>query len=447
MSKKKKNRERITRESYEARRYEPVPNYKAEEQVARLDNDLVRLNEDYENNKDEIIKVQGELINRLKRVLSRLDEMYRQQLDSLMEELQRTRAEVNILEPRIRSVEERTTVLAQEVNNNTTRLNNLIAQINEEKARTQRLTTSACNAAISEFNEMASDPIYSKFCYNDMKGVEFGISKFNEQDLSVYAKYAIAVSVLCSLAKIKSVSEAEWNKFIPAYESLKTEVDAFIQDVEKSREVTLEAWPGKEINLDFWTENGYTALCGNLQQFDSRVKAGKNARGYHIADVKMDSKTLQVFDKQLQTMVENAKARADHSLCREEAGKDAMKYLENLGFEKSICQFEGDDERRPYVLEAIRYCDEWKVTLVFASDNQERRANCLILHNHFIDPNVNAEFVTYITAMLQKDCHIQCMMPNEQSFMGVSYVEEALKPNGYLNESIQLLVNNHNYSN
>lgn len=442
MSKKKRNREHITRESFERNRYEPLPNYKADEQVARLDNVLVQLEADYDNNKDEIIKTQENLINRLQIVLSELDEQYRNQLDSLNEELQKTRTKVSTFVHRIQSIEETTDALIQEVNNNTTRLNELITQINEEKERTRQLAILACNSAIDGFNEMLSNPIYFKFCYYKIKSIELSISKINESGLSEDARYAIAVSVLGTLAEIRSLSEIEWNKFNPVYESLRKEANEFRMKMDNCRKVTLEEWANIEIDIDFWTENGYTTLSENFKRFQDRIEVGRNAQGYNTPEVKLDSKTLNVFDKQLLTMVTKAKEKATHSLRRKEAGEDSLAFLESHDFIKKTCQFESEDERRPYILEAVHRFDEWKVTLVFATDNQERWANCLVLHNGFIDPNAYAEFVNILISALQREYRIQCMIPNKQIYIDVNYDEEVLTTDGTLNEKIRNILYN-----
>lgn len=442
MSNRKK---RLTRESYEEGRYEPLPYYKADEQIARLNNDLDRLNTEYENNKDEIIGIQKELIDRYNLVLSQLDEAYRQQLDCLIEEQEKTRSEVSRIKLEISSLEERTNVLAQEVNDNTIRLNEFIEQINKERERTRQLAISACNAAVDKFNEMVSNPIYLKFCYYKIKGVGFSLSKLNEPNMPIDTQYAIALNVLSRLVEIKSLSEVEWDKFIPAYESLHKEIDIFKQKLDKCREVILEDYPDNEIDLDFWSDNGYTTLFENTKRFVNRIESGRDAHGYLVPEVKLDNKMLQMFDSQLQTMVANAKEKARHSFRREEAGTDSLHRLKDYGFEKSICQFESGDERRPYVVEMVRKSDEWKVTLVFASEIQDRRAHCIIMHNNFIDPNMYMEFVTNIVTTLQNDCHLQCIMPDGYALMDTNYNydEDVLKTDGNLNDKIQLIINNH----
>lgn len=435
MSKKKKR----TRDYYEEGRDPDYSNWKSDNRARQLREDKTRLQKEVNINASQIIDIQDELIRRYEYLLDQMTERftsqenyYQQLIKQKLDEYEKLK---NNIEQRIVILENQVEIIQQEVNSNTERLNNLIDELNKEKRRVSRLARKACNDAITVFNELSANKIYIKMCYYRMINVEHSISIFSEPDLAKEALYAVAIDTLGTLAEIKALADLEWNKFLPAYVALQDELKDFENLLKKSKEIPLDEWPDIIIDTDFWTGDLYTELCKRAQQLIQRISVGKYAKEYMCSDIKQDSDNLKMLRDELEQVTAQAKRKASQARNRHDAGVQVLKYLMSQGFSESISQFEENDERRSYVIEAIRFIDERKITLVFTPDTFAKQAQCIIRHQHYLDPNEFSFFVRSLVESIQTNCGVFCSLPNREVEIA-SYDDDTLTPNGIISETL-----------
>ena len=441
---KSRRREWINPESYERGKDPHYDDWKNDEQGRRMKRDIARLQSEERDNYPRIIEAQNAYIHLLEEYLAK-DEEYISALRVFYEQqLQEYKQKYDEIEKRISDIEKQIAELVKEVNKNTERIDNLIKELNAEKARVGKLARKACDEVVERYNNIVRGRICSKFCYYKLRGLERIISKFNESKLTVDALYALAVDALGSIAEVESQSELEWKKFRPIYEPFKSEVSEFVETLEKYKKIKLDDWNDEIIDLDFWTDGRFSNLVVNTEQLYRRVTSGEFAQDYVLSDIKIDKDSLVQLKELLEELIDEAKNRASHAFRRQTLALSAEDCLENNHcFLTSICQFEESDQRRAFVVEAECNIDEVKITLVFTPGGRDEEAWCFIQHNQYIDPNKYETLVNEIVLSLKDKCGIICIQNND-SVIDFEYNDEILTLEGRLIETINNVIYNPN---
>lgn len=436
-----RSREWIDPESYEEGSDPVYEAWKNVEQGRRLKRDVARLQREEKDNYPRIIEKQNELIRFQEEYLKKSEDSFYELKEFYERILQDYKEKYDQLEHRLITLESKTDELLIEVNNNTEQLNRLISEINEEKARVSKLARKACEDVITSFNRIVEERICSKFCYYKVRGLERIISRFKEPKISVDALYALAVDALGCLAEIESQSELEWKKFQPLYEPFTFEVLNFVDSIEECRHITLEDW-NETIDVNFWTDNYFNELVANANQLKSQVFSGEFAMDYVASDIQLDKETLSSLKNSLQEQLSYAKNRASNAYHRQALAVGASEYLmNNDDFIISVCQFEEEDMRNDFIVEAHRITDEIKIILILTSNGLDVATRCYFLHNQYIDYNEYETIVNDILSSLRKECGIICI--NKDTSINLRYDEDTLI-DGKLNESISNVINNQN---
>ena len=435
--------DRINPESYEEGSDPHYEAWKNDEQGRRMKRDIARLQSKEKSNHTRIIKVQEAYIKILEEYLAK-DEKYISALrEFYQQQIQAYRKKYDKIERRISAIEAQIAELVEEVNKNTERIDNLIKELNNEKARVGELARIACDEVVKRYNNIVQGRVCSKFCYYKLRGLERVISKFNEPKLTVDALYALAIDALGSIAEIESQSELEWKKFHPIYESFKTDVSEFVDTLEKCKEIKLDDWEDEIIDLDFWTDNRFSELIANVEQLYQRTLTGEFAPNYVLSDVKMDRDFLAYLKKTLDVLIVEAKKRASHALHRQTLALSAEDCLNAHCFLTTTFQFEEGDQRKSFIAELERSIDEVKIILVFTPEGRDEEVWCFIQHNQYIDPNKYEVLVKEIMLSLKNKCGIICIQ-NDDLLTGYEYNDNALTSEGMLNESINNVIYNSN---
>ena len=439
-----RTREWINPESYEVGKDPHYDDWKNDEQGRRMKRDIVRLQSEEKENYPRIIEAQYAYIQLLEEYLAK-DDVYMNALRAFYEQqLQDFKKKYDEIEKRFSDIEKQTAELVKEVNKNTERIDNLIKELNAEKARVGELTRKACDEVVERYNIIVRGRICSKFCYYKLRGLERIISKFNEPKLTVDALYALAVDALGSIAEIENQSELEWKKFHPIYEPFKSEVSEFVETLERYKKIKLDDWNDEIIDLDFWTDNSFSNLVENAKQLYRRVSNGEFAQDYVLSDIKIDKDLIIQLKESLNELIVDGKNRASHAFRRQELALSAEVCLEdNHCFATSICQFEESDQRRAFVVEAECNIDEVRITLVFTPGGRDEEAWCFIQHNQYIDPNKYETLVNEIILSLKDKCGIICIQ-NDDSVVDFEYNDEILTIEGRLIETINNVIYNPN---
>lgn len=443
MSKKKKNR--IDPESYEKGRDPHYPSWKSDAQWERMNADLERLQREEEANYPKIIASLLELKKKYEQLLTQAEHRFEEQRIFYQNEINRLTSiiheEIKKAEQRIVELEKHTNHLTKVVNENTERLNKFIKESNEEKERVSCLAKRTCEKAIEVFQRLSSDKIAIKHCYYRLKGVEFQIGQFNDAKTNAEALYAIAVNVLASLEEIKAISELEWKKFLPVYTSLLDEVNLFCNEVKSTQPPRLEENPDEIVDIDFWTDGRYNGFLSNIDLLKQRVVSGEYASNYTLTDVKIDNDRLKECREEIESLRQVAFDRCTRAYRRMQSGIRVAECLINHGFNISISQFEGNDQRNAYIIEAVRLEDEIKITIVFHHKNDPNNAQLLIRHGLYIDPNAYEDFINDLQKDVNSRCGIHCYLPNDKSGNPMDYYDEVLTEEGNLSEKINTLFN------
>lgn len=421
-----RSREWINPESYERGKDPHYDDWKNDEQGRQMKRDIARIQSEERDNYPRIIEAQNTYIKFLEQYLAK-DEEYINALRAFYEQqLQEYKQKYDEIEKRISDIEKQTAELIGEVNKNTERIDNLIKELNAEKARVGELARTACKEVVERYNNIVGGRICSKFCYYKLRGLERIISKFDNPKLTVDALYALAVDALGSIAEIESQSELEWKKFHPIYESFKFEVSEFIDTIEVYKKIKLDEWNDEIIELDFWTDNHFSNLVANAKQLYRRVSNGEFALDYVLSDIKIDKNLIIQLKESLDELIVEGKHRASHAFRRQALAMSAEDCLENnYCFLTSVCQFEESDQRRVFVIEAERNIDEVKITLVFTPEGKDEEAWCFIRHNQYIDPNKYETLVNEIILSLKEKCGIICIQNND-SIIDFEYNDDVL---------------------
>lgn len=439
-----RSREWINPESYEKGKDPHYDDWKNDEQGRRMKRDIARLQSEERENYPRIIEAQNVYIQLLEEYLAK-DEEYIKALRVFYEQqLQEYKQKYDEIEKRISAIEKQMAELVKDVNKNTERINSLMKELNEEKARVNALARKACDEVLENYNRIVRERIGSKFCFYKMRGLERIIQKFNEPKLSVDALYALAVDALGGIAEIESQSALEWKKFQPIYEPFKLEVSEFVDTLDKYKRIRLDEWEGEIIDLDFWTDNRFSNLIANAEQLNLRVTNGEFAQDYVLSDIKIDKDLLGRLKNSLDELIVEGQNRASHAFRRQALALNAEECLENNHcFLTSICQFEENDQRRAFVIEAECNIDEVKITLVFTPGGRDEEAWCFIQHNQYIDPNKYETLVNEIILSLNDKCGIICIQ-NDDFIVDFEYKDEILTTEGKLIETINNVINNPN---
>lgn len=438
-----RNQDRINPESYEEGSDPHYEAWKNDEQGRRMKRDIARLQSKEKDNYPKIIKAQDAYIQLLEEYLGKNEEYINALIIFYKQQILDYKKKFDKLETRISAIEKQVAELAKEVNKNTERINNLIKELNAEKARIGELARTACNEVIERYNSIVQGRVCSKFCYYKLRGLERVISKFNEHKLTVDALYALAIDALGSIAEIESQSELEWKKFHPIYESFKTDVSEFVDTLEKCKEIKLDDWENEIIDLDFWTDNRFSELTANAEQLYQRTLTGEFAPNYVLSDIKMDRDSLAQLNESLDGLIVEAKKRASHALRCQTLALSAEDCLNAHCFLITIFQFEEGDQRKSFIAELERSIDEVKITLVFTPEGRAEEVWCFIQHNQYIDPNKYEVLVKEIMLSLKNKCGIICIQ-NDDLLMDYEYNDNALTTEGRLNESINNVIYNSN---
>lgn len=443
MSKKKKDR--IDPESYEKGRDPHYPSWKSDAQWERMNADLERLQREEKDNYPKIIASLLELKKKYEQLLTQAEHRFEEQRFFYQNEINRLisiiNEEIRKAELQIVELEKQTNQLTKVVNENTERLNKFIKDSNEEKERVSRLANKACEKAIGLFQQLSSDKIAIKHCYYKLKGVEFQIGQFNDAKTNVEALYAIAVNVLASLEEIKAVSEVEWKKFIPVYTLLHDEVNLFCNEVKSTQPPHIEENPDEIVDIDYWTDGRYNAFLSNIDLLNQRVVSGEYASNYTLTDVKIDNDRLKELREEIESLRQVAFDRCTRAYRRMQSGIRVVECLISHGFNISISQFEGNDQRNAYIIEAVRLEDEIKITIVFHHKNDPNNAQLLIRHGLFIDPNAYEGFVNDLQKDVNSRCGIHCYLPKDKSESPMDYYDDILTEEGNLSEKINIIFN------
>ena len=441
----KKKIDRIDPESYEQGRDPHYPSWKSDAQWEKMNADFERLQREEKDNYPKIIASLQELKKKYEQLLTQLEHRFEEQRVFYQNEINRLTSiineEIKKAELRIVELEKHTNHLAKVVNENTERLNTFIKERNEEKERVSRLAKKACEKAIGLYQQVSSDKIATKHCYYKLKGVEFQIGQFNDAKTNVEALYAIAINVIASLEEIKAVAELEWKKFYSVYTSLHDEVNLFCNEVKNAQPLHLEENPDEIVDIDFWTYGRYNGFRSNIDLLNKRVVSGEYASNYTLTDVKIDNDRLKQYREEIESLRQVAFDRCTKAYRRLQFGIRVAECLINHGFNISTSQFEGNDHRNAYIIEAVRLEDEIKVTIVFHHKNNPNNAQLLIRHGLYIDPNAYEDFVNDLQKDLNSRCGIRCNLPEDKSGSPLDYYDDILMEDGNLNEKINIIFN------
>ena len=438
-----RNQDRINPESYEAGSDPHYEAWKNDEQGRRMKRDIARLQSKEKDNYPRIIKAQNAYIQLLEEYLGKNEEYINALRIFYKQQIEEYKKKFDEIETRISAIEKQVAELAKEVNKNTERINNLIKELNAEKARIGELARTACNEVIERYNSIVQGRVCSKFCYYKLRGLERVISKFGESNLTADALYALAIDALGIIAEIESQSELEWKKFHPIYDSFKTDVSEFVDTLEKCKEIKLDDWDDEIIDLDFWTDNQFSKLADNAEQLYQRTLTGEFAPDYVLSDIKIDRDSLAQLSESLDGLIVEAKKRASHALHRQTLALSAEDCLNAHCFLTTIFQFEECDQRKSFIAELERSIDEVKITLVFTPEGRDEEAWCFIQHNQYIDPNRYEVLVKEIMLSLKNKCGIFCIQ-KDNLLLDYDYNDNALTIDGTLNESINNVIHNSN---
>ena len=424
---------RVSSDSFEEGRDPDFKNWKSDKQYRRLKQTVATLQKEEKDNYPRIIDALKEEIQWLEQYLESSKNSFEELRNFYQEQLEVYRLQFNEYSERIKAIEEQISKLTNEVNRNTERLNTLIRELNEEKARINQLAAESCNKVIEGYNKAIKEKICSKFCYYKLCGLENIISKFHEPKLTADALYALAVDALSCLAEMESQSQLEWNKFQPQYNSIKDSILEFIEILDKNKQAKLNDETDILIDTDFWTDGRYDKLLSATQKLNQRVTSGEYARNYTLSDITLDQELLHKLQKNVGELIEEAKKRAYRAFYRKDLGKNASDCLKNYGFSILVCQFEESNEKLSFIVEAERYVDERKISLIFTPEGCDEEAQFLFRHNQYMDPNDRAKFIKEIKSSLEDNYGVTCKTDSTSVKTILRYEESVLTPDGKLN--------------
>lgn len=424
---------RLDPESFEEGRDPQYKDWKSDEQYRRLKQTTARLQKEEKDNYPKIIDALKEEIQWLVQYLESSKNSFEELRNFYQKQLEVYRLKFNENSERIKAIEEQISKLTNEVNHNTERLNTLIRELNEEKARINQLAAESCNKVIEGYNKAVKEKICSKFCYYKLCGLENIISKFHEPKLTADALYALAIDALSCLAEIESQSQLEWNKFQPQYNDIKASILEFIEILDKNKQVKLNDETDILIDTDFWTDGRYDKLLSATQQLNQRVTSGEYARNYTLSDITLDQELLNKWRKKVDELIEKAKKRAYRAFYRKNLGINASDCLKNYGFSILVCQFEESNEKLSFIVEAERYVDERKISLIFTPEGCDEEAQFFFRHNQYMDPNDRAKFIKEIKSSLEDNYGVTCKTDSTSVKTILRYEESVLTPDGKLN--------------
>lgn len=298
--------------------------------------------------------------NEFKRIMQDMINHYKEALDVI--ELEEE--EINRLQDIIDDLQTQLDHMVQVQND----LQRQIDEINEQREKDRRSAIEYRNEAVAAYNEIANDVYYHKYAPNELMAIQHLIQQMDKMELADAAIQGLSVECLTKIYVMKRQVERMKSEFAMLHTIVMRQARELQEQYECWRDnLFFDPEKEKHVDVNFWSMGLFAEAFQNVKDLVHNLELAPEALGYMIENLRDDMKTIAVFRKEGETIVEEVLNKGRQSEMVEAMGRlSALIMAEDFLFRLVFQGYNEDDERDAYVVQLANDALGAKMQLVFS---------------------------------------------------------------------------------